>query len=143
MENSGSLNIKIPIHIAMSKKLNETGSLDSALNLYTTAKQSNSEEYDLGVESLSQLGVNLLYRLNDAEKAKKVFEFCTEQFQGSAYAHLNLAEAHLVSNNLEKASEALAVVKKLRADHPEMASRLAYVEEMLITKKESNDSLVN
>ena len=130
------LGIKIPIYLAMTNKLNQTQNLDSALQVYSTLKRNNPEDYEFDVETLSQFGVNLLYRANDPEKAKRVFQFCAAEFKNSAYAHLNLVEAYLVSNDIQQATETLTIVKNLPPDH-DVHARLPLVEEMLTVKKEN------
>jgi CubicO group peptidase (beta-lactamase class C family) len=134
-----TLIVKTPVHLAMTCTLASTGNLDSALELYSRLKRNHLEDYDFDEETLSQLGVNLLYRLKEIEKAKKVFQFCIAQFPNSSAAYLNLAEAHLMSNDLAQVEQSINAAKKL---HPNIIiqSRLQYIEEMLEIKKEKSPS---
>lgn len=137
-----TLRLRIPVHIAIGKMLSSGSSLDSAIQWYNHLELTRADEYDLGAEALSQLGINLLYRENDPASARRIFQFCADRFPDSAVAHLNLAEASLVSNDLEQVAEALAVAKQLPAD-TEVAARLRYVEEMLAIRRETKSAITN
>lgn len=142
LDSNKALSLNVPIHRAMGNKLQSTGSLDSAFALYLRAKQTHAKHYDFSVESLSQLGVNLLYRLHNPEQAKRAFQFCLEQHKTSAYAHLNLAEAYLLSSEFAQAKEALHILKQLPPDHPELHSRLHFIEGILNDKTETDNQAI-
>jgi CubicO group peptidase (beta-lactamase class C family) len=128
---------KTPVHLAMGHELDATHSLDSALELYTELKQLYPDRYDYSHAALSKLGVNLMHRLGKKEDAIRVFDFILKQHPSSPYAHLNLAEAYVVSNNIAKAEEQLKIVKKLSPQaEPTISSHMAYLEEAIGIMKE-------
>ena len=133
---------KMPVNIAMGKTLNETDNLDSALHTYKRLQISQPDKFDFSAAALSQLGVNLLYRENDSEKAIKVFQFCSEMFPGSSYAQLNLVEAYLLDKNFEQAQSALVKAKELGIKSRELSKRANFLEETIRsnTKKEKASS---
>lgn len=98
---------KMPVHIAMSRKLAETNSMEEALHTYVRLKQSHSAQYDLGEAALNSFGTGLLKHFQDYEKAIAVFKFCTDQFPLSATGYLNLAEAYAARRNFAAARAAL------------------------------------
>lgn len=132
--NGHDLNLpKTPVSVAMGEKLDATGSLDSAFRWYAYLKEKHPAAYDFSEEVLSQLGVNLLYRLEDPEKAILVFRFCTKEFPASASAYLHLAEACFLHHDNRQASQALDRAKRLAVSggHADLHARLAYMEEAL------------
>lgn len=129
--------IKPPVSIAMGKILDSTGRLDDAFMLYNNLKKQSSSNYDLGVQALSQLGVNLLYRVEKPEQAIKAFEFAAQQFPG-LYTQLNLTEAYLVNKQKSKAEAALKRTKELMPkNHLDSKDRIEYLDEIL-TKSETS-----
>ncbi len=125
----------------MGRELENTKSLDKTLALYRDLKQSDPERYDFSHASLSKLGVNLMHRLQRKEDAIKVFDFILQQHPSSPYAHLNLAEAYVVNNNIPKAEEQLKQVKSLSAKPDETVQQhVAYLEEAIgIMKEEKHE----
>jgi predicted Zn-dependent protease len=78
-----------------------------------------------------------MHRLNRKEDAVKVFGFILQQHPSSPYAHLNLAEAYVVSHDIPKAEEQLKIVKELSTKPDEtVQSHLAYLEETIGIMKE-------
>lgn len=122
---------KTPINILMGKTLAHTKSLDSTFKQYTILQQNQPNKYNYSEEALSQLGVNLFYRLNRRTDALRVYEFCALKNPNSAYAHLNLVEAHILQKDTVRAKESLTKVKSLPINKPEILPRLYYVEELL------------
>jgi CubicO group peptidase (beta-lactamase class C family) len=76
--------LKIPVSIAMGRKLAATHSLDSAFNLYADLKHKNLRQYDLSKAAVNSFGTVLLQHFQDKEKAIAGFQFCTQQFPLSA-----------------------------------------------------------
>jgi CubicO group peptidase (beta-lactamase class C family) len=132
--------VKIPASIVFSRKLAATNSLDSAIAFYNHAKD-HPEIYDVSEEELSQPGVNLLYRLNRQADAIRVFEFCLENYPKSPTAYLNLAEAHLLQQDLPMAIAALEKAKQLNPESPDARARIAFVEERLKVSEEKVSQL--
>jgi len=122
--------VKIPVSIMFSRKIASTQSLDSAFAWYERIKDQR-ELYMLSEEELSQPGVNLLYRLNRPADAVRVFEFCLKNFPKSPDAYLNLAEAHLLQQDIEKAAVSLAKAKCFHPADADVIARIAFVEERL------------
>lgn len=132
---------KEPVNLVMGKELEKTKSLDKTLALYHNLKQSDPERYDFSHTSLSKLGVNLMHRLHRKEDAIKLFAFILQQHPSSPYAHLNLAEAYVVNNDIQKAEAQLKEVKALpvQGDGP-IQQHLAYLEEAIgIMKEEKHE----
>jgi tetratricopeptide (TPR) repeat protein len=123
--------IKTPINIPMGIELSKTGSIDSAFNLYTNLKKNDPDKYDFSEEAISQLGVNLFYRLNRKKDALRVYQFCAFIYPNSAYAYLNLAEAYVLQKDTIKADQFLKKAKAIPIKKPEIIPRLAYIEEMI------------
>ncbi|HYC86036.1 MAG TPA: serine hydrolase [Chryseosolibacter sp.] len=125
--------IKIPVHLILGNKLADTGNIDSVFALYQRIKRSRSNLYDCSLAALSELGVTLLYRVKDIERATKFFAFCTKEFKGNAEARLNLAEAYLVGGRIREASLLLDSVRTNRLD-PHLVPRLKHMEGLLAEK---------
>ncbi|WP_165823903.1 serine hydrolase [Pseudochryseolinea flava] len=130
------LQVKIPVSIQFSKTVAATGSLDSAFAWYEII-ETQRDVYAISEEELSQPGVNLLYRLNRPADAIRVFEFCLEHFPDSPNVYLNIAEAQLIQQDLQKAAQALAKAKDLNPKHPDLLARIAFVEERLKVGEEN------
>lgn len=99
---------KTPVGMAMGKKLDETGSLDSAFKVYTRLKDDSLARYDVSEAALNHFGNNLIRHFRDYEKATEVFKFCTVQYPQSALGYLNLASAYLLNKKYTYAMDALA-----------------------------------
>jgi CubicO group peptidase (beta-lactamase class C family) len=125
--------VKMPVNIAMGKVYQRTNNIDSAIKSYTLLKQQQPNKYDFGVESLSQLGVNLLFRVNKPEDGLKVLQFTAEQYPASAFAQVGLAEAYAINKQSDKAKAALAKAKSLNAKEKEpiISDRIAFVDTAL------------
>lgn len=98
---------KMLVGIAMGKKLDETGSLDSAFKVYTQIKQNHADQYDASEAALNHFGNNLIRHFRDNDKATEVFKFCTSQYPKSALGYLNLASAYLLNKKYTYAMDAL------------------------------------
>jgi tetratricopeptide (TPR) repeat protein len=133
---------KTPINIVMGRMLNSNNNLDSALNLYSQLKQQYPDRYDFSHAALSKLGVNLMHRLNRKDDAIRVFDFILGQHPTSPYAHLNLAEAYVVNNDILKAEQQLKIVKNLSPEpEPTVRSHITYLEEAIGIMKEEKPYL--
>jgi CubicO group peptidase (beta-lactamase class C family) len=128
---------KTPINLVMGRMLDSNNCLDSALNLYSHLKMQNPDRYDFSHAALSKLGINLMHRLERKEDAIRVFDFILKQYPSSPYAHLNLAEAYVVNNDIAQAERQLKIVKKLSTvGESTVESHIAYLEEAINIKKE-------
>ncbi len=130
LEGLPLLSIKTPISIPMGRTLASSNSLDSAFLVYKRLKKEQPLVYDFGEEALSQLGVNLFYRLERRKEAIRVYEFCATQYN-SSYANLNLAEAFLIEQDTLKARKFLAKALHLPIDKPEIKARLTYIKDLI------------
>jgi CubicO group peptidase (beta-lactamase class C family) len=131
---------KIPVNVVMGRALNENHSLDKTLALYNDLKQQYPDRYDFSHAALSKLGINLMHRLQRKEDAIRVFDFILQQHPSSPYAHLNLAEAYVVNNNIAKAEEQLKIVKEMSPSPEAVKSHLTYLEETIgIMKEEKHE----
>lgn len=132
---------KMPVSMVMGRALQENNSLEKTLAMYTALKHGSPDRYDFSHLSLSKLGINLLHRLNRKEDAIRVFDFILEQHPSSPYAHLNLAEAYVVNNDIQRAEEQIRIVKALAfAPEETIKSHMAYLEEAIgIMKEEKHE----
>jgi CubicO group peptidase (beta-lactamase class C family) len=122
---------KMPLAAVLGRKLASSGSLDSCISTYFQLKKDQPAAYDLSLSSLSQLGVNLLYRAGKKEQAIRIFQLCADEHPAEASAHLNLAEAYMVNGEYDKSGESLKKAKALKKNDAALDVRLAYVEEAL------------
>ncbi len=131
LSGGGPLRINPPIHIPMGKTLARTGSLDSAFSTYHDLLEEAPDTYNFSEEALSQLGVNLFYRLDRKSDALRVYRFCADKNPNSAYSQLNLAEAYILQGDTLRAREAFARSLKFPGDKSGLLPRLDYLSEML------------
>jgi CubicO group peptidase (beta-lactamase class C family) len=135
--------IKKPVHPELSRKLAASKNLDSVFNLYQQLKENHSETYDLSEQSFSQFGINLVQRLHRVDDGIQVYNFIKEEFPESNYVHLNLAEAFLVKDDLSNAEQQLEIAKELCSNDVSSRAHLAYLIEMLSTKKEKKHNQIS
>lgn len=127
--------VKYPIHIAMSRKLNEGRCLEEVLAWHDSLMIAGGGDYLMGPALLGQLGVNLLHRLSRMEDATEVFLHAVQLYPESPEAHLNLAEALLTSGLLAEAKTHFEEAMKLR---PSMNSPyVSFLREQLAVAQEN------
>lgn len=126
----------MPANIALGKKLATTGCLDSVFMHYEYLKNNHANDFDLSEQVLNQFGVTLVHRLQRLDDGISVYKFLLGQFPVSAEAHVNLAEAFLLQNNIEQAEAELAVAKKLSIEETSSKAHLAYIAEAIAIRKE-------
>lgn len=93
-----------------------TRSMDRVFQYYDTLEKDQPSAYDYSLESLAQLGVNLLYRAKDLEAAIVFFEACAERFPHEPAAQLNLAEAYFSGQRMPQCRQALERTKALLSE---------------------------
>jgi CubicO group peptidase (beta-lactamase class C family) len=133
---------KQPINIVMGRELDNNKSVEKTLAHYNELKQQYPDRYDFSHAALSKLGINLMHRLQRKDDAIRVFDFILAQHPSSPYAHLNLAEAHVLSNNIAKAEEQIRIIKELSPE-PEatVKSHMASLEKAIGIMKEEKHEL--
>ena len=132
--------VKPLLATALGKKLETTGNVDSVVQLYETLKANAPDAYDYSLESLSQLGVNLLYRIQDLQGALQFFERCVQLFPQSALSQLNLAEAHFGIGHMDDARAALASALAMDGqDGNSIKQRVTILNEALESDIEDNE----
>ncbi|KIO77535.1 hypothetical protein TH53_08845 [Pedobacter lusitanus] len=101
--------VKTPVSRTMGNKLQQTGNIDSALNLYRILKKTKNQHYDLSITALSAFGNVLLNHMHDQESALKLYTLCAEEFPESAAPYLNIAAIYIKSRSY---TNAVMILKK-------------------------------
>lgn len=130
---------KTPVYIAMARKLNQTEQIDSALSVYTILKDQSNEHFDFSEEALSEFGVLLAHKLARYEDAKHVFRFVKKEFPESKIVSINLAETLVLQDSIVQAELELSRAKGLVGKNPAVTAHLAYLTEIINTKKEQRN----
>lgn len=95
--------VKIPVSLVMGKKLQETGSIDSAINLYRSLKKTKNTKYELSINALNAFGSVLFKRLGNQTAALRLYEFSASVFPNSAEPYLNIADIYIKSKSYANA----------------------------------------
>ncbi|WP_207423535.1 serine hydrolase [Desertivirga brevis] len=127
---------KIPVGIALGKKLYQNRKLVDVLKQYEVLKQDSSVKYDCSAEALTQFGQSLLYKIGDRQKAIQLFQYCTMKFPSSVLAHLYLAEAYVQNKNLSQCKKSFAKAKALAGSKGLNQQQAAYIEENILVLEE-------
>lgn len=98
---------------ALGERFAVTRNVDSVFSYYDSLVTDSPLTYDYSLESLSQLGINLLYRVEDTESAIAFFEACTARFPREPAAQLDLAEAYFANHRIPQCQEALEQARVL------------------------------
>lgn len=123
--------LKTPIHIPMSRILAEKHSLKPVISFYQQAKANHTDAYDFKIASLEQLGVNLVHQVRNLPLAIDYYKFCVKEHSSSSGLYLNLAEAYVLNNDVEKAKEIINTALKLPDDTGFRKSFLRYLHEKI------------
>lgn len=133
----------MPVNIALGKKLASTGNLDSVFKHYDFLKSHHAKEFDVSEQALNQFGITLVHRLQRFDDGIRVYKFLLNHFPASADAHVNLAEAYLLQNNVAQAEAALTVAKKMLTEESPSKAHLAYIAEAIAIKKEQKHDQIS
>ena len=110
--NGGSLPIvKFPVSLAMGNKFQETGNIDSAINLYRLLKKTKDQRYDRSITALNSFGNTLFNHMGDQESALKLYHLCIQEFPKSAVPYLNIADIYIKGRSY---ANAIIVLEKSR-----------------------------
>ncbi|MBB5635190.1 CubicO group peptidase (beta-lactamase class C family) [Pedobacter cryoconitis] len=113
--------VKIPVSLAMGNKLQETGSIDSAINLYHLLKKTRKPRYDMSLNALNSFGNTLFKRIGDKTNALKIYQLCTQEFPKSALPYLGIADIYIKSRSYANAVSALEksrpLMNKIQLDY--------------------------
>lgn len=103
--------VKIPVGLVMGKKLQETGSIDSAIHLYQSLRMAKNTKYELNSTALNSFGGILFKHVNNQTAALKLYEFAATVFPSSAEPYLHIADIYIKSRAY---ANAIIVLKKSR-----------------------------
>ena len=121
---------------ALGDQLLAERNIDSVFRKYDRLRAEQPQAYDYSLSSLSQLGVNLLYKEKEIDWAIGFFEACVTRFPQAAEAHLNLAEAYFVARDSLKSKgtleQAKALLAKERNPNVDLSARIALLEGVAI-----------
>ena len=120
---------RIPVSFVMTKKFDESGSIQQAFKEYYRLKYGEEDKYDLSEAAVNQFGLNLLHHVHDIPRAIEAFRICTEIFPSSVAAHLNLAEACILYKDISGSKAALAKARSLRTDQVLQGGQVVFIEE--------------
>ncbi|QNK61041.1 beta-lactamase family protein [Pedobacter sp. PAMC26386] len=102
--NGGKLpKIKTPVGLALGQKFQETGNIDSVINLYQSLKRTRNFHYDLSLNALNFFGNTLFRHVGDQESALKIYNLCITEYPRSAEAYLSLANFYIKSRSYSNA----------------------------------------
>lgn len=104
--NGGTLEkLKSPAHIEMGRKLANGQNIEAVMAWCDSLMTLKDSPYSLSPSIVSQLGVNLLHRVDRKEDALTIFRYCVNKYPQSVEAHLNLSECLLAMGLLKEAEE--------------------------------------
>jgi CubicO group peptidase (beta-lactamase class C family) len=103
--------VKVPVSLAMGNKLQETGNIDSAINLYRLLKKTKNQRYDMSITALNSFGGTLFNHMNDQESALKLYDLCIQEFPKSAVPYLNIADIYIKKRSY---ANAIIAIEKSR-----------------------------
>ncbi|ADY52057.1 beta-lactamase [Pseudopedobacter saltans DSM 12145] len=142
-DNAKASELKIPIHLPMGDIIAKNGGhVQKAILFYEEAYRLYKEKYDFKIAYLEQLGINLVHKVGDFQKAIDYYKFCLQKHPVSSGIYLNLAEAYVLDKQIAKAEEAIREALKYPDDTGFRDSFLAYLREKIevIREKKQNFS---
>lgn len=138
LKNGGELPKVQPLLAkTLGKKFLETKSIDKVMESYDLLKVASPKVYDYSLPSVSQLGVNLLYKASEPQAAIQLYTEILKRFPKDPEAYLNLAESYYQVKQWSGCKENLEYAKQLLSDkstNPDLQSRIQLLQEAILEK---------
>lgn len=131
LDKRDDLSLKVPIHLKMAKRIEETNDIPTTIALFKKLKRDAPSSFDFSQTSLLQLGTNLLHKESRIDQAVELLKFCVEEFPQSAKLRLTLAEGYLQRNDLKSCRENIAKAMLAPEDTVNRSAQMRYLSEKI------------